>query len=137
MFFTQSALSPPPESRNSRRPWIANQISMRCARPLRRPMVVRYAKSTSARRSNTLRQGTQFVNGAPHPNAAKVFINWGLTERGQLFWRDLGQFPLNSAIEPTEDWMKGVNSAKQVYENLMDAKAQQSSYDAATKDFKK
>jgi hypothetical protein len=51
--------------------------------------------------------------------------------------RGLGQFPLNSAIEPTEDWMKGVNNAKQVYENLMDAKAQQASYDAATKDFKK
>ncbi len=85
----------------------------------------------------TSTQGTQFVNGAPHPNAAKVFINWGLTERGQTFWRDLGQFPLNSAIAPAEDWMKGVNNAKTVYENLLDAKAQQASYDAATKDFKK
>ena len=85
----------------------------------------------------TSTQGTQFVNGAPHPNAAKVFINWGLTERGQNFWRDLGQFPLNSAIAPAEEWMKGVNNAKTVYENLLDAKAQQASYDAATKDFKK
>ena len=77
------------------------------------------------------------IKGAPHPNAAKVFINWGLTERGQNFWRDLGQFPLNSAIAPAEEWMKGVNNAKTVYENLLDAKAQQASYDAATKDFKK
>ena len=85
----------------------------------------------------TSTQGSQLVLDAPHPNAAKVFINWTLTERAQQFWRDLGQFPLNSAIEPAEDWMKGVSNAKQVYENLLAAKEQQDVYDQATKDFKK
>ena len=85
----------------------------------------------------TSTQGNQLIVKAPHPNAAKVFINWHLTERGQQFWRDLGQFPLNAAIAPAEDWMKGVSNAKQVYENLQDAKEQQASYDAAMKDFKR
>jgi ABC-type Fe3+ transport system substrate-binding protein len=85
----------------------------------------------------TSTQGSQLVKAAPHTNAAKVFINWGLTERGQQFWKDLGQFPLNSAIEPAEEWMKGVSNAKQVFENLLAAKEQQAVYDAATKDFKK
>ena len=26
------------------------------------------------------------VNNAPHPNAAKVFINWLLTKEGQMAW---------------------------------------------------
>lgn len=85
----------------------------------------------------TSTQGNQLVKGAPHPNASKVFINWALTDRGQQFWRDLGQFPLNSAIDPAEDWMKGVGNAKQVFENLLADKEQKAVYDAATKDFKK
>ncbi len=27
------------------------------------------------------------INGAPHPNAAKVFINWLLSKKGQLQWQ--------------------------------------------------
>jgi iron(III) transport system substrate-binding protein len=85
----------------------------------------------------TSTQGNQLIVKAPHPNAAKVFINWNITERGQQFWRDLGQFPLNAAIAPAEDWMKGITATKTVYENLQDAKEQAASNDAAMKEFKR
>ena len=85
----------------------------------------------------TSTQGNQLVKGAAHPNAAKVFINWTFTDRAQQLWRDLGQFPLNAAIDPADEWMKGVSNARQVFENLLPDKEQQAVYDAATKDFKK
>ncbi len=85
----------------------------------------------------TITQGSNLVAHAPHPNAAKVFMNWMHTERGQQFWRDLGQWPIRADILPTTPWMQGVSKAKQVFENLMNAKDQQAEFDAAAKAFKK
>ncbi len=59
-------------------------------------------------------QGTQLVKSAPHPNAAKVFTNWMLTERGQTFWRDLAQFPQRADIAPSEPWMQSITQAKKI-----------------------
>jgi iron(III) transport system substrate-binding protein len=59
-------------------------------------------------------QGTQVVRAAPHPNAAKVFANWMLTERGQTFWRDLAQFPQRADIAPSEPWMQSITGAKRI-----------------------
>jgi iron(III) transport system substrate-binding protein len=85
----------------------------------------------------TITQGTHIVAHAPHPNAAKVFVNWTHTDRGQQLWRDLGQWPIRSDILATEPWMQGASKAKQVFENLMNAKDQQAEFDAAAKAFKK
>jgi iron(III) transport system substrate-binding protein len=85
----------------------------------------------------TVTNGSPIMRGAPHPNAAKVFANWMLTERGQTMWRDLGQFPLRTDILPTEPWMQGVSKAKQVYENLLAPAPQQAALDEATRSFKK
>ncbi len=85
----------------------------------------------------TITNGSPIMAHAPHPNAAKVFANWMLTEAGQNLWRDLGQFPLRADILPTEPWMQGVSKAKQVFENLLTAAPQQASLDEATRFFKK
>ncbi len=37
---------------------------------------------------------------APHPAAAKLFINWMLSEEGQMVIRDLGRIPARPGIEP-------------------------------------
>ncbi len=85
----------------------------------------------------TITSGTPILSRSPHPNAAKVFANWMLTERGQTLWRDLGQFPLRADILPTEPWMQGASKAKQVFENLLPAAPQQASLDEAARFFKK
>jgi iron(III) transport system substrate-binding protein len=85
----------------------------------------------------TITQGNHLAAHAPHPNAAKVLINWFHSERGQKLWQSIGQFPLRADILPTEPWMQGVNKTKTVYENLMNAKDQQAEFDAAAKEFKK
>ncbi|HZP95081.1 MAG TPA: substrate-binding domain-containing protein [Candidatus Limnocylindria bacterium] len=85
----------------------------------------------------TTTQGNHLAAHAPHPNAAKVLINWFHSERGQQLWRTLGQYPIRADIPPAEPWMQGVSKAKTVYENLMDAKEQQAEFDAAAKAFKK
>jgi iron(III) transport system substrate-binding protein len=74
---------------------------------------------------------------APHPNAAKVFANWLMTERGQTLWRDLGQTPMRADILPTDEWMKGAASVKQIFENFQNADDQAANYAAAMADFKK
>jgi ABC-type Fe3+ transport system substrate-binding protein len=39
--------------------------------------------------------GISFINGAPHPNAAKLFLNWFLSREGQtLFSRTLPATPV-------------------------------------------
>jgi iron(III) transport system substrate-binding protein len=110
----------------------------------------------------TGRQGTELINGgqpiaaiwpddfvitvtlaspvlahAPHPNAAKVFANWLMTDKGQTLWRDMGQVPMNSNIPPTDAWMKGLSGVKQIYENFMNTADQDASYKQAMADFKK
>jgi iron(III) transport system substrate-binding protein len=47
-----------------------------------------------------------YVN-APHPNAAKLFVDFFLSEEGQKILRDVGRFPARPGFEP--GWMpKGV-----------------------------
>lgn len=59
--------------------------------------------------------GFSALNHAPHPNAAKVFVNWWLSKAGQQFYADLGQFPNREDIPGKEDWMKGANHPKQFW----------------------
>ncbi|HLG70712.1 MAG TPA: hypothetical protein VK009_09850 [Chloroflexota bacterium] len=59
--------------------------------------------------------GFSALNHAPHPNAAKVFVNWWLTENGQRFLADLGQFPNRADVSPKEDWMKGADHPKEFW----------------------
>lgn len=59
--------------------------------------------------------GFILLKGAPHPNTAKVFINWWFTERGQKFLADLGQFANREDIQPKYDWMKGNTHPKEYY----------------------
>ena len=84
----------------------------------------------------TITEGAPIAAHAPHMNAAKVFVNWQMTEKGQQLWRDLGQFPLRADIAPAEPWMKGVERAKQVFENFLNADQQEASYKQAAADFK-
>jgi hypothetical protein len=51
-------------------------------------------------------------------------------------WRELGQYPLRSDIQPAEEWMRGVGNAKQVLENSMSEAEQGASYKQAAADFK-
>jgi iron(III) transport system substrate-binding protein len=71
-------------------------------------------------------QGTQLVKSAPHPNAARVFTNWMLTERGQTFWRDLAQFPQRADIAPSEPWMQSITGAKKILSQAVVTDAVQS-----------
>src|SRR5947199_9606035 len=44
------------------------------------------------------------INGAPHPNAAKVFINWFLSREGQIAYQKLVQAGRSSlSIDITKD----------------------------------
>jgi len=59
--------------------------------------------------------GFSVLKGAPHPNAAKVFVNWWFTDAGQRFYADLGQFPNRADIPGKEGWMKGFDHAKEFW----------------------
>jgi ABC-type Fe3+ transport system substrate-binding protein len=59
--------------------------------------------------------GFSMLKGAPHPNAAKAFVNWWFTEAGQRLYADLGQFPNRADIPGKEDWMKGFDRAKEFW----------------------
>ena len=59
--------------------------------------------------------GFNIVKGAPHPNAAKVFVNWWFTEAGQRLYADLGQFPNRADIPAKEEWMKGFDHPKEYW----------------------
>ena len=82
-------------------------------------------------------QGAPLLTGAPHTNAAKVLINWFLTEKGQRFWQSLGQFPYRADIPPAEPWMQGVSRAKQIFENLAPPDQEEANEKAAAADFKR
>ena len=58
--------------------------------------------------------GTQLLKNAPHPNAARVFANWMLTDGGQKLWRDLGQFPQRADIAPADPWMQSITGVKRI-----------------------
>ncbi len=78
--------------------------------------------------------GFSVLKGAPHPNAAKVFVNWWFTEAGQRFYADLGQFPNRADIPAKEDWMKGFDHAKEYWwpKPADDALAEPNQKEAAT-----
>jgi ABC-type Fe3+ transport system substrate-binding protein len=40
--------------------------------------------------------------GAPHPNAAKLFVDFLISDDGQKLFRDRGYIPVASAIPPLE-----------------------------------
>jgi ABC-type Fe3+ transport system substrate-binding protein len=81
--------------------------------------------------------GYVLLNNAPHINASKVLINWMLTKPGQQLWQELGQFPIDTAIPPAEDWMKGYTRSKLQWENLESAEVIQRSIKEAERLFKK
>lgn len=63
--------------------------------------------------------GHILLNHAPHPNAAKVLLNWWMSEPGQHFQADvLGQFPIRADIPVKEDWQKDVNHPKEHISNI-------------------
>ena len=57
--------------------------------------------------SVTAYNGTlSLFNRAPHPNAAKVAVNWLLSQKGQTAWLDYNQKPEDSTIPLREDISK-------------------------------
>ena len=82
--------------------------------------------------------GFSLLKGAPHPNAAKVFINWWYTQAGQQFYADLGQFPNRTDIPGKEDWMKGFDHPKEFWwPKASDDKLSKPNQNEAAKAFKK
>lgn len=43
-----------------------------------------------------------FLNKAPHPNAAKVYVNWLLSRRGQMLWQRV----MNKVVVEGSDSMR-------------------------------
>jgi ABC-type Fe3+ transport system substrate-binding protein len=78
--------------------------------------------------------GFSALNGAPHPNAAKVFVNWWFTQAGQQFYADLGQFANRADIPAKEDWMKGADHPKEYWwpKSADDAQAAPAQKEAAS-----
>ena len=95
------------------------------------PLAVVWPEDIGVRVTNSL----VVINGAPHANAAKVFVNWMLTERGQQLWADLGQFPLNTNIPPPEPWMADFGRSEFHGENLLAADELQALLDKAAGEF--
>jgi iron(III) transport system substrate-binding protein len=82
--------------------------------------------------------GFSLLAHAPHPNAAKVFVNWWLTQDGQRFYADLGQFPNRGDVAPKEDWMKGSDHPKESwFPTAADDKLAAPTQKEAAGDFKK
>jgi ABC-type Fe3+ transport system substrate-binding protein len=81
--------------------------------------------------------GYVIANNAPHANAAKVLVNWMLTQPGQELWQELGQFPIDTAVPPAEEWMKGYTRSKLQWENLETADVIEQSLKDAERFFKK
>jgi ABC-type Fe3+ transport system substrate-binding protein len=81
--------------------------------------------------------GYVIANTAPHTNAAKVLVNWMLTQPGQELWQELGQFPIDTAVSPAEDWMKGYTRSKLQWEDLENADVIAQSLKDAERFFKK
>lgn len=49
-------------------------------------------------------QGIYFVSNAPHPNAAKFFINWAFTQEGQTFFSKSQEF-VSLRKDVPQDWI--------------------------------
>jgi iron(III) transport system substrate-binding protein len=85
----------------------------------------------------TVGNGTALASNAPHANAAKVFINWMLTQPGQQLWRDLAQYPARADAPPIDQWMQGFAGVKQTFEDLLTTEQQEASLQEAAADFRK
>jgi iron(III) transport system substrate-binding protein len=81
--------------------------------------------------------GFAIARGAPHVNAARVFVNWMLTPPAQKFWADLGLVPESQNVPPTEEWLKGFMTPKERKENLASNEELQVLYDQASAILKK
>lgn len=78
--------------------------------------------------------GFSMLKGAPHANAAKVFVNWWLSDAGQRLYAELGQFPDRADIPAKEDWMKGSDHPKEFWwpKAAEDAQAEATQKEAAS-----
>ena len=47
---------------------------------------------------------TGVASTATHLNAAKVFMNWNLSQRGQNVFRDLGEYSVRTDVDPPRSW---------------------------------
>jgi iron(III) transport system substrate-binding protein len=56
--------------------------------------------------------GFSVIKGGPHPNAAKVFVNWWFTQDGQQLMANFGQFPNRTDVQLAQTWMKGSDTPK-------------------------
>jgi iron(III) transport system substrate-binding protein len=56
--------------------------------------------------------GYAVATGAPHANAARVFVNWTVTPLGQKFHADLGYVPFRTDVPSSDVWTKGYESSR-------------------------
>ncbi len=54
----------------------------------------------------TLLSVMSVVNGAPHPNAGKLFVDYMVSEEGQTFWRDAGYIPTDPAVKTSDPTLR-------------------------------
>ncbi|MBV9121683.1 MAG: extracellular solute-binding protein [Chloroflexi bacterium] len=79
--------------------------------------------------------GHVLLKNAPHPNAAKVLLNWWVDEPGQHFQGEvLGQFPVRADVPVRDDWQKGVDHPKEhiVNADIPDSDSAQAQKEAAS-----
>jgi iron(III) transport system substrate-binding protein len=91
------------------------------------PLNVVWPTDLSVRVTN----GLVVMTGAPHPNAAKVFTNWMLSQGGQELWAELGQFPVNLNVPPKSAWQKDFARSTVKGENLLGGAELQAQIDKA------
>lgn len=59
--------------------------------------------------------GPTLIKNAPHPNAARVFINWFFTPAGQQFLtQEVAAFPNQAGIPLTQPWQQGWTRPKEI-----------------------
>jgi len=61
-----------------------------------------YLKEASYEVSTSGNSGLALVNGAPNPNAARVFVNWFLSRAGQAAWQTV----MNTKVQEPSDSMR-------------------------------
>jgi len=79
--------------------------------------------------------GHILLKNAPHPNAAKVLLNWWIADAGQRVQSEvIGQFPVRADIPLRDDWQKGVDNPKQHFNSadIPEDTATQTQKEAAT-----
>lgn len=61
-----------------------------------------YLKEAGNEISTSGNSGLALINNAPHPNAARVFINWFLSRQGQIVWQEV----MNTKVSEPSDSMR-------------------------------